>query len=141
MARNIKEVPLGEYNFKIKQFTPEVACFWALRLLGTATDAALGNPDAINNFINMQRKDFNTLMFDSLSVVNIEMESGLQPFYNPDGGYALGTPDNTLVFKLVVQAFTFSLAPFLSMDLRASLQETLSDIFQKPGPETSSSSQ
>lgn len=140
-GNRIKEVVLGDHTFKIKEFTPNVACFWAFRLFGTVTGAMLGESDAIGKFINMQRSDFNALMLDALSVVMVEMPSGVQPFYREDGGYSISDVQNTLVFELVVEAFTNSIAPFLSKDLIARLQKSLAGTFPTIGLSDSSTPQ
>jgi hypothetical protein len=144
MSRKTKELVLGEYNFTIKQFTPQTACFWAFRLLGSLGEGALFGDlsKAIGQFIGMQRADFSALMYDCLSVVNVQMESGPQAFYRADGGFAVMDPENPIVFELVVEAFTFSLAPFLNKEMIARLKNSLVGCFpQATGPENSSSDQ
>lgn len=133
----IKEVTLGGQEYRVKEFTPEVACFWAFRLFGSVASALTGDAESINQFINMNRRDFNGLMLDCLSVVSVKMESGTHPFFKEDGGYAIPDVPPTTVFQLVVEAFSYSIAPFLQKEIVNSLKASLLGSLPTTGQEIS----
>ena len=127
-------------TIRIKQFTPEVGCYWAFRLLGSFGMTSFGLADlrkVIHDFINMNRKDFFELMKDCLHGATVQMGEEFHPFYSDERGYAIANIEPTAVFEIVVEAMVYSLTPFFVKKLAGKLEALVLGSFAKTGEENS----
>lgn len=112
-----KELTLGSSTFKIRKFTPDVACYWATRLFGDLMAQANGFsleklPEIVKDFTRMERKDFAAFQRDCLSFVTVKFESGWHSLLNSDGHITKTDLKNPEIMALSIHSFMFSIADF-----------------------------
>ena len=133
-----KELPIGDKLFKVKKFDPETGCYWAFKFMGNMSHLKKSEmAGKINDFIEMDRKQFKELQKDCLSHSLIKMESGWHSVMNSEG--FLTVPDLTgpEALQLTVFAFLFSLADFFDKTLLENLSTAAVGIFQTIGTDNS----
>jgi hypothetical protein len=124
-----KDVSLGALKFRIRKFTPEVACFWAMRLFGNLLSGVIGQGKfsmenvaaLIASFVQMERKDHAMLQRDALSSVYVIMDSGVHPLLNSEGFYTVPDVPAPSILALTIMAFEFSMRDFFDPALLATL--------------------
>lgn len=118
-------------TYIIHKFTPEVAGFWAIRVLGKAVksmDSMEFNVEAIGKvieqFSEMDFAQYNLWKKHCLSAVYAVFEGGAEhPIIHADGSYRIQEleSDWTTVLLLQARAFAFTLRDFLDPSLLATL--------------------
>lgn len=146
MDIQIKELEFDGFNFKIQKFTPEIACRWAFRFLGTtATIDGDGFSDKVAKFIDLITEDpkqFASFQKDCLSRVLVKMEAGSFPLMNDEGFLIIpeGKLKNTSIFQLTLNAFMFTISDFFAPALIQGMWAAVLGSLPKRPTETSSSS-
>lgn len=147
-----KDVSFSGQTYRIRKFTPEIACFWAMRFFGNAITGVLGQGKfsmamvgkLIGEFVAMQRNDHALFQRDCLSSVYVVTPQTVHPLVNSEGFLTVPDIPSPVVFALTVASFEFSMRDFFDPSLLAALAGAipgLSSMFEKTGSETSSSSQ
>lgn len=121
-----KEIEIEGTTFKIKKFTPDVACFWATRLFGDLMSKASGISrqalaEFVQGFTKMERKDFSALQKDCLSFIQIKFESGWHPLLNSEGYCTKTDLSNPDILALMTHSFMFSISDFFAQSRLESL--------------------
>ncbi len=121
-----KEIEVNGATFKIKKFTPDIACYWATRLFGELMAKANGFsldklPELIQGFTQMDRKDYALYQRDCLSFVAVKFESGWHSLLSAEGHITKPDMKNPDILALMLHSFMFSMSDFLDPSLLESL--------------------
>lgn len=136
------EHTIGEYNFKIKKFAPEIATYWAFRAFGNfAFQNFMGLEGQLQAFIHsIDRLQFAGLRKDCLSHVFVKMDSGTPRVIDEAGNLVIPEIGWDAVFELILISLTFTLKDFFAPARFEGVIEYLWGMFQKTGPSDSSAS-
>lgn len=112
-----KEIDIKGKTFKIKKFTPQIACYWATRLFGDLIAKVNGFsmeklPELIQEFTHMPRRDYEDFQRDCLRFVYVKFDSGWAPLVNSDGFFTVPEIDSPTVLQLMLHSFLFSIVDF-----------------------------
>lgn len=137
-----KEIEVNGKKFTIKKFTPKMGCYWAFQVLGSLASGLNGDVvKAIQDFLRMSPDKFDEFQADCLKNCFFKNESGSHAMVNHDGSLAypaeLSAPE---MFQLIIQSFGFTLLDFFPEAQQKDLLGGISELLQKDGSATSSSS-
>lgn len=138
-----KEIDVNGKLFTIKKFSPKLGVYWAFQVLGSLASGLNGDVvKAIQDFLRMSPDKFDEFQADCLKNCYFKNESGTHAMVNHDGSLAypseLTAPE---MFQLIVQSFGFTLLDFFPEAQQKDLLGEISELLQRDGKETSSSSQ
>ncbi len=146
-----EQTELLEYKgrrYIIKKFTPDIAGFWAIRVLGKAINSIddfkfnmkmIGK--MIEQFSQMPFDDYKLFQKNCLQSVYVQHETGEYPVIHPDGSWRLMEleSDWTTVLLLQTKSFSFSMKDFLDPALWTAL--TGQNFTALTGPDTTQEAQ
>lgn len=127
-----KVLELNGSTYRIKKFTPEIACYWAMRLfgdiLGGLSSKTKFTPSQMTKLIDQftkaltkDREQFESFQRDCLSFVMVKFESGLHPLVNSEGFLTQTDLPSPSVFALTIHSFMHSMSDFLDPSLLGNL--------------------
>jgi len=137
-ALDEKSVSLAGNEYIVKKFTPQIGCYWAFKILGKlmsgATSAQFTGLDVgkiVENFTEMEPKEFERFQKDCLSFVFIRFDSGLHPLVNSEGFFTQPDLAGPVAFLLTIESFKHSIFDFFGEEVLKSL---LAGVGQESAP-------